>query len=243
MATVRITALHRHALMLTLLLATAACGYDDGAAASGQTPTPPAQTIPHEERIDAPKDVPLVLPGAIGPETDVTALRRLFGSSNVHVGGVPGPEGTTAQGVTLFANDPARRAHLYFQEETTGTRLTLVSVKDRTSRWSLDSGVRIGMPLSQLLALNGKPVKLMGFDWDYGGFVIDWNRGRLAQHSGDTVRRGVRLDTRPTDAGHPAGSYPMGDGEFSSDDPRYPRLGDIAEVGEISVSFPGEDDP
>jgi len=194
---------------------------------------------------DADVDTPdnaFVLPGALGPDTDVAALRRLFGGSNVRVGEVPGPEGTTAQGVTLFADDPSRRAYLYFQNETEGAGLALVNIKDRPSRWALDSGVRPGMSLSELLALNGKPVKLMGFDWDYGGYISDWHGGRLARKQGDMVRRGVRLDTREANNGHPTGSYPSGDGEFNSDDPRYPRLGEIAEVGEISVSFPGEDD-
>lgn len=188
------------------------------------------------------QDNTFVLPGALGPDTDVAALRRLFGASNVHLGEVPGPEGTTAQGVILFANDPARRAYLYFQDENARAGLALVSIQDRPSRWALDSGVRIGMPLSQLLALNGKPVRLMGFDWDYGGYVSDWNGGRLARKAGDMVRRGIRLDIRETAEGLGPDSYPVGDGEFSSDDPRYPRLAEIADVGEISVSFPGEDD-
>lgn len=197
--------------------------------------------VAEDADVDTP-DRAFVLPGALGPDTDVAALRSLFGGSNVRVGEVPGPEGTTAQGATLFADDPGRRAYLYFQNETTRTGLALVSIKDRPSRWTLDSGVRIGMPLSQLLALNGKPVKLTGFDWDYGGYVSDWNGGRLARKEGDMVRRGVRLDIREGDDGSATGSYPLGDGEFSSDDPRYPRLGEIAEVGQISVSFPGEDD-
>ncbi len=197
--------------------------------------------VVHDADVAAP-GVEFVLPGALGADTDVAGLRRMFGAGNVRTGEVPGPEGTTAQGVTLFPDDPSRRAYLYFQDEATLTGLALVNIKDRDSRWTLDSGVRTGMSLSQLLVLNGKPLKLMGFQWDYGGYVIDWNGGRLARKDGDMVRRGVRLDLRPVDDGYPAGSFPSGDVEFSSDDPRYPRLGEIAEVGEIFVSFPGKDD-
>ena len=189
-------------------------------------------------------DTALVLPGLLGAEIDIIGLRRLFGS-NVRVGQVPGPEGTTAQGATLFADDPTRRAYLYFHDGT--TRLALFKVTDRQSGWTLDSGVRIGMSLSHLLALNGKPIKFVGFDWDYGGYVSDWNGGDLAPEDGERIRRGVRLGIRPevhdarTDDEPSPDSYPVGEGEFSSDDRTYPRLGKVAEVSEISVAFPGED--
>ena len=86
--------------------------------------------------------------------------------------------------------------------------------------------------------MNGKPIRFLGLDWDYGGTIIDWNGGRLDPQN-DPVRRGMTLGARADIGGRP---YPIGDGEFASDDPEYPTLGTDLIVGEISVSFPGEDD-
>ena len=43
-----------------------------------------------------------------------------------------------------------------------------------------------------MAALNGKPFTLSGFEWDYGGFVSDWQGGALATAAGG-CRIGVRF--------------------------------------------------
>ncbi|MFT3898146.1 MAG: hypothetical protein QM719_10715 [Thermomonas sp.] len=180
------------------------------------------------------------LPGAFAPDTSVVQLEQRFGKANVQVGDVPGAEGETSRGVILFPNDATQRAYLYYQDEDKPSGLQLVRVLDEGSRWHFADGVRIGMPLSRLVALNGKPIRFYGFDWDYGGTITDWNGGKLAPAGAkDAISLGIRLN-RIEDA--PDKSYPIGEGEFASGDRRYPKLGSIAIVGEISVSFPGEDD-
>ncbi len=94
------------------------------------------------------------------------------------------------------------------------------------------------MPLSKLQALNGRPIRFTGFDWDYGGAISDWNGGRLQPDDKAPQRRGISLNHRDG----ADGAYPMGEDTFSSDDRRYPHLGTVVIVGEISISFPGEDD-
>ena len=181
------------------------------------------------------------LPGLLSSATTETWLRQRFGDANVRVADVPGGEGETSRGVILFPEDAARRAYLYFQDTESLRGLSLVRVFDAGSRWRLEEngiGIGIGMPLSKLVATNGRPLRFSGFDWDYGGAISDWNGGRLQPGDTDARRPVIRL-------GHgeaPDGAYPMGDAVFASDDPRYPRLGDIAFVSEIGVSFPGEDD-
>ncbi|MEO6264132.1 MAG: hypothetical protein ABIO58_04085, partial [Luteimonas sp.] len=178
------------------------------------------------------------LPGQFAADTSGTWLQQHFGAGNVRIADVPGAEGETSRGVILFPDDASRRAYLHFQDEQQLHGLSLVRVMDAGSRWQLDNGIAIGMPLSQLLAMNGKPIRFTGFDWDYGGAISDWNGGRLQPADDDPHRRGIRLDHREA----PDGAYPMGDATFSSDDARYPQLGSVVMVGEISVSFPGEDD-
>ena len=74
------------------------------------------------------------------------------------------------------------------------------------------------MTSGELAALNGGPFGFMGFDWDYGGAVTDWRDGRLAPDGASagpvTLCPGTAAD------GEPLEDYPLGDQEFSSDDPR-----------------------
>ncbi len=178
------------------------------------------------------------LPGMFAASTSVIWLQQRFGQANVRIADVPGGEGETSRGVILFPDDPARRAYLYFQDEKRLRGLSMVRVMDEGSRWQLDNGVAIGMPLSKLLALNGKSIRFTGFDWDYGGAISDWNGGRLQPVDKAPQRRGISLNHRDG----ADGAYPMGEDTFSSNDRRYPRLGSVVIVGEISISFPGVDD-
>lgn len=229
---------------LALALALAAC-QREAATPPAPAAKPAAAAPAAEPRIDArPALSPAsdyVLPGALAPDIGVEQLRQLFGAGNVAIDDrLPGAEGEEFRGVRLFPDDPSRRARLYFQDGEKLRGLSLAIVDDAGSRWRLDNGVRIGMPLAQLARLNVKPLRFSGLGWDYGGTVGDWNGGALAPRDDDPVRRGVRL-AHAGDAPARA-AVPVGDGEFSSDDRRYPRQGELLQVGAISVSFPGEDD-
>ncbi len=209
-------------------------------AATSMSPTEPAPSVPIAAQ---PSSGEFVLPGAFTPDTTVADLERRFGQTNVRVGELPGAEGETHRGVELFAGDASRQAYVSFQDEQALRGLSRVAIGNDGSRWTLDNGVRIGMSLADLVALNGAAVIFTGFDWDYGGYVSDWSDGKLDPVEGDPVRRGVRLRIRESarNAAQPP-AYPVGDSEFRSDEADYPKLGELAEVGDISVSFPGEDD-
>lgn len=166
----------------------------------------------------------------------VADLQALYGQGNVRIGDVPGPEGTTEQGATLFPDDPARRAYVYFHDDMQPRRLESVRVFDPESRWQLERGVRIGMPFDALRRLNGKPFRFGGLGWDYGGYV-DWDGGALARRDGDAAEIGVRLDAHDQ-AQVDADTYPIGEGVYSSDDPAWPQMAAALMVSQISVSFP-----
>ncbi|QQP96023.1 hypothetical protein [Lysobacter enzymogenes] len=233
------------AVALTLL---AAC-QREAAAPAAQAPAP--KTLAPAAAAARPGDASVrpalapatdyVLPGALAPDIGIEQLRQLFGADNVAIDEhLPGAEGEEFRGVRLFADDPSRRARLYFQDSQTLRGLSLAVVDDAGSRWRLDNGIKIGLPLADLAKLNGKPLRFYGLDWDYGGIVSDWNGGALAPKDGDPLRRNARLslaEDAPAQA-----AVPIGDGEFSSDDKRYPKQGALLRVGELSVSFPGEDD-
>jgi hypothetical protein len=217
------------------------------AAPVATTPQPAATaqtTAPVADSIDtaAPAELDYVLPGALAPDTGPAQLRALFGADQVEISEhLPGAEGEEFRGVILYPKDPALRAYLYFQDSQQLRGLASVVVRDPGSRWRLDNGVRMGMRLAELVRLNGKPIRFSGLDWDYGGAITNWNGGRLAARDGDPVIRHARLD-RNEQASTAADAYPSGDREFSSDDKRYPQQGELLSVGELRVSFPGEDD-
>jgi hypothetical protein len=237
----------RACAILLSALALCACGpraQTPAGADSTSTATPatvsmpaPATTATAAEAVPA-ATATYVLPGDFAPDTGVGQLALRFGKDQVRVGTVPGAEGEDVDGVVLFPDDPARRAYLYFEDAEHITGLSMVRVLDDGSRWRLDNGIGIGTPLSEVLRLNGKPIRFFGLDWDYGGAITDWSGGRL-DPANDAIRRGVNLGARADIGDKP---YPTGDGEFASDDPKYPDLGSDLVVDAISVSFPGEDD-
>jgi hypothetical protein len=236
----------RHCAAWLLPLALCACARQPQAAADTasapptpvSTPMPRAAEPPAATTADLAANASYVLPGAFAPDMDVERLARRFGKGNVRIGEVPGAEGERVDGAVLFPDDPARRAYLYFEDAQRHAGLALVRVFDQGSRWRLDNGIGLGTPLSKLVALNGKPIRFFGLDWDYGGTISDWAGGRL-DPGNDPVRRNMTLGARADIGDRP---YPMGDGEFASDDPKYPDLGTDLVVDGISVSFPGEDD-
>ena len=197
------------------------------------TPSPEAPT----RQSHAPTNVPAtwILPGDFSPDTTLQDLQHRFGAGNVTVEDIPGAEGESFRGVVLFANDPTRRATVYFQDPQNLLGLAMVSIDEDHSEWKLASGVGIGTSLAELRRINGKPFSFSGFDWDYGGTIIDWHGGKLAPASDEAISTRIQLRMAQGDLGGKA--YPQGDSRFSSDDPRWKGLDII--VGGISVNFPG----
>jgi hypothetical protein len=96
------------------------------------------------------------------------------------------------------------------------------------------SGLAIGDPLARATAANGKPFKLWGFSWDYGGYVSDLEGGRLVRLPGGCrvmMRVGPRDDVEVPVA-------LIGEVQLSSDDPRLEKVG--ATIEELLLAFPSE---
>lgn len=195
------------------------------------------------DKVAAAATVALVLPGDFAPDTTPDELRKRYGAAHVRLGKVPGAEGEQFPGVILFPDDPSRRAYLYFQNDQTLQGLSLVRVLDRESKWTLDNGLRMGLPLAEMVALNGKPISFYGLEWDYGGTIVDYHGGKLDARKDEQVGRSASLGLRDNGGqGIPDGKTPVGEGTYSSDDPRYPEQGRWIVISELSASFPGEDD-
>ena len=92
-----------------------------------------------------------------------------FGKENVRFELVGGPEGEDLWATVIYANDPQRRLEILWKDSTELRNLEAVRISEEKTRWSGDHGVRIGMTLNQIEALNGKPFKIRDFQRDNGG--------------------------------------------------------------------------
>jgi len=197
------------------------------------TPAPPAETA---SPTVASED--WTLPGTLGPLTTRQALEARFGKANVREETFDGAEGIgTYPALVVFPHDPSRRLELVLDAEDKDAPIQELRVRAPGSRWRDASGLRMGITLSELVALNGAPISFYGLEWDYGGTVQDWHGGRLANAAGAALFRRVTLGAR---AGTSPDAVPIGDSVFRSDDPRLAGVGDALEVAEFGISWPRE---
>jgi hypothetical protein len=108
-----------------------------------------------------------------GRETSHATLARTFGAANATIEDV----GEFDEEVTiLFPNDPMRRLMVRWRDQKGRRGLRSVIIRGPRSSWSV-AGIAIGTPLVELERLNGRPFKLITFEGDYGGAIIDWRGG------------------------------------------------------------------
>lgn len=117
----------------------------------------------------------------LNAEVTEQKLKATFGAKNVINATVGTVEGQTSPGTTLFPGDPKRRVQFTWKNPKKRDRVEMIRVVDDfSSRWAtVPAGIRIGTSLAQLEKLNGKPFTISGFDWDYGGNIVSFNKGKL----------------------------------------------------------------
>ena len=139
----------------------------------------------------------------------------------------------------MFPHDPSRRLELVLDAEDKDAPIQELRVRAPGSRWRDASGLRMGMTLSELVALNGAPISFYGLEWDYGGTVQDWHGGKLANGVGERLFHRVTLAARKQAA---EDGLPQGDATFRSDDAQWPRIGKDLVVAELGISWPHDDE-
>jgi hypothetical protein len=141
--------------------------------------------------------------------------------------------------LVVFPDDPRKRLELVQDADNPDAPILELRVPALDSNWHAASGLRTGMTLAELVALNGAPVSFYGLNWDYGGTVQDWHGGKLANPIDAKVFHRVNLVARQ-DAGD--AGIPQGDTSFRSDDARYPSIGADLVVGQLGISRPNDGD-
>ena len=189
--------------------------------------------------LDLPADT-WTLPGGLGPLTTRLQLEARFGKQNVRQEIFPGAEGIgTYPALVVFPDDPRKRLELVLDADNPDAPIRELRVRSSDSLWHDASGLRPGMSLADLVALNGAPVSFYGLGWDYGGTVQDWHGGRLANAVGNPLFHRVTLSARKAAS---AAALPAGDTDFRSDDAKWPTISKDLIVAELGISWPGDGD-
>lgn len=159
-------------------------------------------------------------------DTAVSLQQRFAGAGRWET--LHGPEASEFAGLVLWPDDPARRLEVIFTDEEPGT-VSSVAVGPG-SQWRV-AGLGLGDPLARVNEANGKPFKLWGFSWDYGGYVSDLGGGKLAALPG---RCRVIIRFAPREGAEVADDL-VGDREVSSGDPRLEAAG--VAIEELTLAF------
>jgi hypothetical protein len=196
--------------MRAYLTASLLCGAVFASGCSGETdvaalPDGGTVTGPAMENVAEPgaAEVNLTL-GCGGPftrEATPATLAAVFGRENVIPETISGPEGAPLNVTAIYPNDPARRIEVIFRNEEERTDLSAVMVSSAESQWTGPGGVKIGDGIEAVQAANGAAFNVMGFQWDYGGYVADWQGGKLGESNGcaSTVRLSPVAETLPSE--------------------------------------------
>jgi hypothetical protein len=173
----------------------------------------------------------LTCDGPFAADSSEAKLVEAFGKDNVVTGEVPGPEGSTVLATTIFPNDPERKIEVGWWDEDNLTQLAYFTVP---SGDIAPQGVKTGMTVKEVEALNGVPFEMQGFWWDYGGYA-NFTGGKLgAADTGCMVSvRFAPKDEYPADLNVDAIS---GEVQVPSSEPLLETL-DVR-VESLSVSYP-----
>jgi hypothetical protein len=195
-----------------------------------------------------------IVPGErVGPiqfTTSEADLLRRLGPSVVTAGDtIYGAEGEEFVGTTLYKGT-VDEVQILYQDSSKRMHPELILIRPTTTdndgnplpnlaptRWQTTDGLRIGTKLSELEQRNGKPVKLWGFGWDYGGNISDWQGGKMALPKGESL---LALTLGPpamlTPAQEKDYNKVMGDSEFLSSFAPMKRLNPAVQAMQVSLN-------
>jgi len=84
----------------------------------------------------------------------------------------------TLRGSIIFPNS-TKQAFVYFHD----AYIVDVTIKGESSDWNTNSGLYLGMTLTEVQAVNAKNFTMSGFNWSHGGSVVSWEGGKLTGDS------------------------------------------------------------
>ncbi|MCF7786122.1 MAG: hypothetical protein K9N47_08365 [Prosthecobacter sp.] len=177
----------------------------------------------HAEEVDA-KNNSIVLGkrvGLIKPGMTATDIERVYGRQNLKLQKIPGAEGEEIDGAKLFAGTD-RELEIVWDPDT-DKKQVVFDIRVLGKAWKFDNGLKSGMTVEEIEKINGKPFKIAGFDWDYGGY---------ANFEGGKLDGKVSIRFSPSTENVP--EYLIGDKQLSSTDKKLRAAKPLVDKG-ISV--------
>jgi len=172
--------------------------------------------------------------GAFAIDSSEARLLAIYGAGNVWTGIVPGPEGTEMLATRVFDGDPERRLEFVWWDEQARKDPSYIELG---TGMVAPGGVRAGLTVDAVEALNGGPFTLTGFGWDYGGLASP-ETGALAGLPGGCILSIVFEPTRPVAPGTDTAAID-GDRVVASGEPLLDAVD--ARVYRVSVGYPHPD--
>ena len=159
--------------------------------------------------------------GAVDALSSEDQLIRAYGADAVRPERLELGEGETTPGTVLFPTDSLRRLEVHWADTVARRRPSRLVLRGAGSRWRLPGGISLGTRLRDLERRNGRAFTLAGFGWDYGGAIVDWAGGDLAN-----VLPGVMLYLDPGPGQYETQAYRdvLGDRDYASDTPAMQAL-------------------
>ena len=116
-------------------------------------------------------DRTIVVGERVGPiEKGMTlfGLKTLVGGGKVKPAKIPGAEGEELDGAKMFAGTE-HEIDILFNPE--GDEKEILEIQVIGKGWQFSNGLKLGASVAEVEKINGKAFKLMGFNWDYGGYA------------------------------------------------------------------------
>jgi hypothetical protein len=156
----------------------------------------------------------LTCQGPFARNSSHAILARTFGDKNVVVQEVEGGEGTKLSASIIYPNDSRRRLEVLWKNENARQDTDMVSILGE-SQWTVGHGLKLGMTLDEVEALNGVPFEIRNLNLEYGGASISWRGGALSKVPGGCK---VSVGFEPVD-GSPSAYKKIGYDDLLSNDP------------------------
>ncbi len=91
-------------------------------------------------------------------------------------------EGELLATQTLLFEGTPRELIINWEDEETRDKISSVSIEQPESPYATSNGIRVGLPLTELVKLNDNiPIQFYGFGWDYSGYMPRFTKGPLSE--------------------------------------------------------------
>ena len=160
-------------------------------------------------------------------------LIEKFGSENVTWDSVYNADGVVSMATLLYKGtcDQVEITWENLKNKSDIQKVTLTAMYDDKqdklvafSHWKTSYGIMLGTTLKELETINEVPFIFLGFGWDYGGIITEFNSGKLAKLP---ISLQLGISDVANDINNPDYEMLLGDNEYNSDDAEAQRLNPV----------------